>query len=250
MTKRDLEASVQSIFSEAKISDFTQAKVKHFLGYMQDHDKQLYFHSLRTGIYSYLLARELSDNMDLARLSFLGGTLHDVGKLAFDMSPYSRPHISDSEYDAIKQHSKVSMGLLFPELPLTAHVAGRHHLRPNGTGYGIDNSRLLLSEAKSLTDEAVVIVGACDYLDALQKRNGIRKSGPHLDKEDTIEVMRAMTHEFFLATHQLQDMRLSRNELSARSTDVRGHERNDAVLDIHPEVSIMVDWFYGNRLPY
>jgi len=100
---------------------------------------------------------------DLVMGIYIGGLLHDVGKISIPESILSRPgKLSDEEWNLIRVHARQGYDILKDTgLPWpVADIALHHHERMDGSGYpdGISGDELSL-EAR--------ILGVCDVVEAM-----------------------------------------------------------------------------------
>jgi putative nucleotidyltransferase with HDIG domain len=93
-------------------------------------------HSLRVALYSYLLAKSLDASRTFEY--FLGGLIHDVGKISFpDYIIKGAAKFGEEERSKIQKHVQDSVLVLQQlKMPLVVlRMARYHHERFNGTGY-------------------------------------------------------------------------------------------------------------------
>lgn len=141
-------------------------------------------HELRVGE----LAREVGRRMGLGEKKqlglYLGGVLHDIGKIAVPETILTKPgKLKDIEWNLIKSHPEVGYNKIlrdtdfpWPVTEMTLH----HHERLDGSGYpdGL--------EGDELTTE-VRILGAVDVVEAMSTRRPYRAART---KERTLEVIK------------------------------------------------------------
>lgn len=95
-------------------------------------------HSERVARYSKLIAQKLGLNEDQCELVFNAGLLHDIGKIVTPDNILLKPsHLSNSEYNLIKEHVQGSYDLLsnIPMFKVVAEIVIYHHERHDGKGY-------------------------------------------------------------------------------------------------------------------
>jgi putative nucleotidyltransferase with HDIG domain len=93
-------------------------------------------HSLKVAVYSYLLAVKLDP--DLAFEYFIGGLIHDVGKISFpDYILKGTSKFGNEERENIQKHVIDSITILskLNMPPKVIRIARFHHERFNGSGY-------------------------------------------------------------------------------------------------------------------
>lgn len=120
-------------------------------------------HSLRVGA----LARRVGEEMGLGRNElehlYLGGTLHDVGKIALDDKILlGAGRLDAEEWEKVRMHPDVGSRLLepYPQLERAAAIVRHHHERWDGSGYpqGLKGSEIPLGS------RIVMVVDAFDVM--------------------------------------------------------------------------------------
>jgi putative nucleotidyltransferase with HDIG domain len=103
---------------------------------------------------------------------YIGGLLHDIGKVAAPLDILNKPGpITDNEYEIIKDHCRLGAEILakveFP-WPITTMIL-QHHERLNGSGYpfGLDGNDII-TEAR--------ILGVADVVEAMSSHRPYRPS--------------------------------------------------------------------------
>ncbi len=122
-------------------------------------------HSLRVGMLSEAIARELGAGEEAALLLRRAAVLHDIGKVAIPQDILEKPGLlRDDEIEASKLHTLVGADLLsdssLPVMRLARMVALHHHERWDGSGYP---DRL----AGMQTPPVARVVAVADTFDAL-----------------------------------------------------------------------------------
>ena len=131
-----------------------------------------------------ILAREVGKQMGLPENVieglYIGGLLHDIGKISIPESLLSRPgELVKEEWDLMRTHPQRGYDILKDtQLPWpTAEMALHHHERLDGSGYpdGI--------KGDELTQE-VRVLGVCDVVEAMLSHRPYR---PARTDEETLE---------------------------------------------------------------
>lgn len=132
-------------------------------------------HSERVARIAVLLAKELGCGAKELQTLYMGGLLHDVGKIGIEDSVLRKPgRLTDEEFEHIKQHPTLGYNILadvkqFNELlPIVLH----HHEQFNGGGYP---SGLVGEETHWLAR----ITSVADAYDAMTSDRPYRKGMPH-----------------------------------------------------------------------
>ncbi len=127
--------------------------------------ESLVLHSLRVGLLSELIARELGSGDEAAALLRRAAVLHDIGKVVVPEEILEKPGLlREDEIEASKLHTVVGADLLdgstLPVMRLARLVALHHHERWDGTGYP--------QKLKGMeTPPLVRVVALADVFDAL-----------------------------------------------------------------------------------
>ncbi len=95
-------------------------------------------HCERVAYYSKLIAKELHYDINIQQKVYLGGLLHDIGKIGIHDSILKKStKLTNNEYDEIKKHPEIGCqiisGISFLEdiIPMIKY----HHERIDGKGY-------------------------------------------------------------------------------------------------------------------
>jgi putative two-component system response regulator len=135
-------------------------------------------HTLRVGLLSALLARQLGLPDTQVSLIRRAAPLHDVGKLGVpDTILLKLGKLSDEEFAVVKTHTVIGARILsggkFPLLRLAEEIAFSHHERWDGSGYaGIPGTRIPLAGR---------IVSVADVFDALTQQRPYKPAWPVSD---------------------------------------------------------------------
>lgn len=101
-------------------------------------DHYTYAHSKNVARYAATLAVAAGLNDDQVRTIYLGGLLHDIGKIAIPEAILNKTgSLSDEEYTIMKDHVNNSIAMMrhLPEMDYLIPAVLGHHERWNGAGY-------------------------------------------------------------------------------------------------------------------
>ena len=133
------------------------------------------------------LARRIAEELGLDRDKqlglYIGGLLHDVGKVSIPASILAKPgELTQEEWALIRSHPKQSYNILKDaELPWPiADIALHHHERLDGSGYPDDISGDELSQE-------VRIIAVCDVVEAMSAHRPYR---PARSNDEILEEIR------------------------------------------------------------
>ena len=120
-------------------------------------------HSDRVATLSASLATFLGMSEDEVAAIYVAGLLHDIGKVAVDMTVLTKPdRLDNAEFDQIKSHPEESARIVAPIAmsPSTVLAIQHHHERYDGSGYpeGLRGEAIPLSAR---------ILAVCDAYDAM-----------------------------------------------------------------------------------
>nr|WP_274652976.1 HD-GYP domain-containing protein [Paenibacillus humicola] len=117
---------------------------------------------------------------------YIGGLLHDIGKIGISESVLLKPSkLTESEFDIIKQHPVIGYEIIkhIPQFKKNGvlDMVLHHHERYNGTGYpkGLKEQQIPL---------AARIMAVADSFDAMTSKRVYREN--RLELQDVIEELR------------------------------------------------------------
>jgi len=131
-------------------------------------------HSERVSVLSVAIGRTLGLPAEELEVLRLGALLHDIGKIGVPDDVLRKPGaLTDTEYDAIKQHPVLGARILRSVPFLSKHllIVELHHERPDGRGY----PRGLRGDDIPLVAR---IVHAADGYDAMTSARAYRNAMP------------------------------------------------------------------------
>jgi putative two-component system response regulator len=133
-------------------------------------------HIRRLGMFSSLLAEELSLPQEFIDDIRVAAPMHDVGKIGISDNILLKPGpLTPEEFEVIKKHTEIGAGILggsdIPLLRLASTIALSHHEKWDGSGYpeGLRGEDI---------PEAARIVAIADVYDALSYDRVYRKAFP------------------------------------------------------------------------
>lgn len=165
------------ILSHGDIPDWAYSSTESILASLKAVDASTFYHCLRVGEYSRLLARAMGLTDYQQRLAQFSGLLHDVGKMGIDQAIVHKPgKLTDLEYDTMKIHSVLSEEII---RPMAHHeffaqilpAVRSHHERMDGQGY----PDKMVGDEIPLMSRLILVV---DTLDAMSHTRSYRKGLP------------------------------------------------------------------------
>lgn len=151
-----------------------EGTVKAFSSALDAKDPYTCGHSDRVARISVRLAQQMGiDQKDLNRL-YLGGLLHDIGKIGINDHVLSKPgKLTPEEFDQIKTHPELGERILegIPQLKSVLAIVRHHHESWDGHGYPDG----LMADATPLLAR---IAAVADALDAMAGDRPYRKGMP------------------------------------------------------------------------
>lgn len=168
----DLEEECTKRARGLQIPDETWARFMATIAPLKMHNVAMYNHSLRVGLYSYGIAD--AEETVLHRLALYSGCAHDVGKCKISNDLLNcTTELKPEDWVELHKHPLFSYEMLKNEFPMTALVAGMHHLF-TPKHYGIDLSKCIEEWMKErhlhnvLTTTYIVTIS--DFFDAVTTR--------------------------------------------------------------------------------
>jgi diguanylate cyclase (GGDEF)-like protein len=139
-------------------------------------------HSQRVGEYAARIARRLGADEPTIELIRLGGSLHDLGKLAIPEELLCKPTaLSDGERLVLERHPQIGYRMLESlGVDAVAECVHHHHERWDGTGYPDQ----LAGEQIPLAARIVFVADAYDAMTAA--RGPVRGTSPPRTEEEAI----------------------------------------------------------------
>lgn len=129
------------------LDDYSIDGLRQLIGNLSGHDFYTYDHSINVAMYSITILKVIKPNATRTELTHagLGGLLHDLGKIKIPTEIINKPAgLSDEEYNVIKTHPDIGIGLLLEsegldvediDLKTIARVVHEHHENFGGGGY-------------------------------------------------------------------------------------------------------------------
>ena len=149
-------------------------------------DPYLQGHSLRVAEYASRTALVLGLDKTVSQAVFLGGRLHDVGKIGVREEVLHKPgRLSDAEYRHIMEHPVIGarmLGRMLREEPISLAIVRSHHERHDGKGVpdGLEGDQIPVP---------VRIVSVADSFDAMTSARPYR---PPLPVDQALEELDRM----------------------------------------------------------
>lgn len=115
--------------------------IKQYIQVLKEKDMYTYVHSVKTALLARDIAKALNVNLQFIDDIYIGGLLHDIGKILVSSSILRKPRkLSDKEYKIIKGHVANSINILAREdlSQVTLNAIKYHHERWDGKGYPFD----------------------------------------------------------------------------------------------------------------
>lgn len=149
--------------------------IEAFVTALEEKDRYTAGHSERVADYARVTAEELNLSADEVELIYMGGRLHDIGKLTIRSAELNKPGaLTDDEYNRFKAHPGYGEELMAP-IPTFQRILpaiGGHHEKFDGSGYprGLKGDEIPLMAR---------IVAIADTYDAMTSHRAYRSALPH-----------------------------------------------------------------------
>jgi len=151
-------------------------------------DDEIGRHIIRVSDYSTAIARALNFSSRKLRIIRFASIMHDIGKIGISSAILHKQEITQSDYDKIKEHTKIGgrifSGSVSPVLQAAGEIALYHHEWYDGSGYpnGLSGKKIpLYARIVTLADAFDAIVSERSYkksetidyaVEAIKKRSG------------------------------------------------------------------------------
>lgn len=119
-------------------ADLFDASVRALISSIDAKDRYTHGHSERVARVAVCLAEQLALSKDEVRTIYLGGLLHDIGKIGIDDSVLNNPgKLTPEEFDHIKEHPRLGYEILrgVRQLEKILPIVLHHHEAWDGSGY-------------------------------------------------------------------------------------------------------------------
>ena len=130
-------------------------------------------HSRAVGMWCGRIAKMLGMNPEMQAFAALGGTLHDVGKIATPTEILLKPGPLDpDEWESMRSHASIGAKMLerIPSLKDLAPIVRAHHERMDGKGYpdGLSGQQIpMVARIVSVADSFHAMISKRPYRTAL-----------------------------------------------------------------------------------
>ncbi|WP_103109461.1 HD-GYP domain-containing protein [Brevibacillus reuszeri] len=114
--------------------------IQSFLLAIQARDAYTYRHSLNVGYYSWMIAKHMGLDESHSTAIYIGGLLHDIGKLGIPDSILLKEGVlTADEYSIMKKHPSIGHDIVKEITPFSQigihNIVLYHHERVDGKGY-------------------------------------------------------------------------------------------------------------------
>ena len=144
--------------------------IKGFSTLLEARDPYTAGHQHRVGRLAAGMARIMGLPPETRELLYLGGLIHDIGKIAVPTEILNKPtRLNTAEMNIIKSHVKVGYDVLrnIPLPPAVAAMESQHHERLDGSGYPLGiGSESIIREAR--------IIAVADVVEAMSSHRPYR----------------------------------------------------------------------------
>lgn len=123
---------------EDTIIESLDENIQQYIQVLKEKDMYTYVHSVKTGLFARDIAKDLNADQEFIDHIYIGGLLHDIGKILVSSSILRKPRkLSDSEYKIIQGHVINSINILALEdlSQVSLNAIEFHHERWDGKGY-------------------------------------------------------------------------------------------------------------------
>jgi len=139
-------------------------------------------HSVRVAEYSLMLARQMAMPVEMQKIIYLAGLVHDIGKIGISSACLLKHGpLTVDDWEEIKKHPRLSYEILssIPGMEEVALMALYHHERYDGRGY-----------PEGLSGEAIPlgarVIAVADSFDAMTSERVYRPTLSRREAENEI----------------------------------------------------------------
>lgn len=203
--QNNLEKEVEKRTSELQESRRRQEilslqVVKTLASTIDAKDRYTNGHSLRVAKYSKAIAQRAGKSLEEQNEIYFVALLHDIGKIGIpDQIINKTSRLTDEEFNAIKQHPSIGVGILknISEMPNIEVGAHYHHERFDGCGYpeGLKGYDI---------PEIARIIAVADSYDAMTSHRSYRAALPRDVVRSEIEKCKGTQFDPFFADRMLE----------------------------------------------
>ena len=166
-----------------QVEQLSEEVMKTLANTIDAKDKYTNGHSVRVAVYSKEIAKRCGKSKKEQKDIYHMGLLHDIGKIGVpDTIINKRDKLTDSEYEAIRQHPEIGSDILktIEQIPDIMTGARWHHERYDGKGYpdGLKGKEI---------PEFARIIGVADAYDAMTSKRSYRDILPQQVVRDELE---------------------------------------------------------------
>ena len=180
-----LEYMLEQSFQELDVDSRSRDSIRNYLGILRVKDKETYEHSIRAGMISARISRQLG--LD-PKPAFFAGTLHDIGKMLIEPSVLKKKQgFSKQDLAQMKIHPQYTYLMLRGVHEFSAEIALRHHLfqeRPYPESIPACN----YPGQEGLINSYSRIISLADFYDSATNRNN-GKFGRKLTPAEAKDIM-------------------------------------------------------------
>lgn len=148
-------------------------------------------HQKRVAELAHLIGKRIGLGKDLLQELYVGGILHDIGKIGVSMEILTKSTcLSDMEFLQVKKHTQIGFGILkefnFPWS--IRNIALNHHEKLDGSGYpnGISGDKISYS---------VRIITVCDVVEAMSTMRPYRAARTSMEVIDELRMGKGVKYD-------------------------------------------------------
>lgn len=162
-----LEKALEERIAGLGINDDNESRLMAFLEEIKVYHKPTYNHCVRVGLKSVEAAAHAGCNIEQM---LYAGLLHDVGKLAIDVSLLSKKTgFNEEDYHIMQGHPVASYMLTRKDFPFAAEVILRHHMFEKNP-YPVSFPSMKRRISKRSVEKHAKLLSIIDFYDAMCTR--------------------------------------------------------------------------------
>ena len=170
--------------SELNIKEYNSEyykQVEEILNKIREHDENTFIHSVRVGLLALDIASLLGFDNNIKSEAYIGGLMHDVGKMLLPINILSKEGpLTKNEFDIIKKHPSLGASYAYNIMPYEiTRIILDHHEKLDGTGYpnGVDKDQINMQTR---------IVSIADIIDGYSSKRSYHGEKSHSETMEYI----------------------------------------------------------------
>lgn len=189
-------------------TDYNQTVIS-LLKEIQEFDFETYKHSVRVGLIALNIAKAMNYDKVVQSTAYLGGLVHDVGKIFVPVRILNKPEkLTEEELNIIRLHPILGTGYTCQKLPFNIiRIIRDHHEKLDGSGYpkGLDYNDINVPTR---------VVTLADVIDGISSQRVYHKSKNHQETMNFIQYEKGLDENIVQTLLKTEDFHFKRIQRS------------------------------------